>query len=95
MLDYLGADFSAGWNAILAQQTDDITRLLRLLDYDIRFASENPKYVSVWMTFWGDAKGHQLFQTLVVPRDKEYQADLGCLLENIGTTDGYSKEGLA
>lgn len=95
VLNYLGGDFSAGWNAILAQQTDDITRLLRLLDYDIRFACENPNYVSVWMAFWGDAKGHKLFQTLAVPRDKGYQADLGRLLENIGTTDGYGKEDLA
>jgi len=95
VLDYLGADFAAGWNAILAQQTDDITRLLRLLDYDIRFACENPQYVSVWMAYWGDAKGHQLFQTLAVPRDKGYQADLRRLLENIGATDGYSEEDLA
>lgn len=94
VLDYLGIGFSAGWNAILAQEADDITRLLGLLDYDIRFGCENPEYVSAWQAFWGDARGHQLFRALAVPRDKGYQEDLRQLLENISTTDGYSKQDL-
>ena len=95
VLDYLGADFAAGWNAILAQQTDDITRLLRLLDYDIRFACENPKYVSAWHAYWGDAKGHMLFHEQVVPRDEGYASDLAQLLEKICDEGGYDKQDLS
>jgi len=68
--------------------------LLRLIEYDIRFACEHPKYVSAWHAFWGDAKGNQLFHELVVPREEGYTADMASLLEKISDAGGYSKQDL-
>ncbi len=95
VLHYLGVKYSGGWYEIFEEKGEDnVSKLLRLVDYDICFACENPKYVSAWHAFWGDAKGNQLFHELVMPRDDGYAADLGRLLESISESDGYDKRDL-
>ena len=96
VLQYLGVQYSAGWYAIVAEKgEDDVVKLLRLIDYDIRFACDNPKYVSAWHAFWGDSKGNMLFHELVVPRDEGYAADLSQLLRRISEAGGYDDRDLA
>jgi len=95
VLQYLGVQYSGGWYEIVAEKDeDDVSKLLRLIEYDIRFACEHPKYVSAWHAFWGDAKGNQLFHELVVPREEGYTADMASLLEKISDAGGYSKQDL-
>lgn len=95
VLEYLGRQYSGGWHAILAEEgQNSIVKLLRLIDYDIRFACENPKYVSTWQAFWGDIKGNQLFHEKVVPRDEGYAADMALLLDKISDEGGYEKKDL-
>jgi len=95
VLHYLGLQYSGGWYEIVAEKDeDDVSKLLRLIEYDIRFACENPKYVSAWHAFWGDAKGNQLFHELVVPREEGYTADMASLLEKISAAGGYNKQDL-
>jgi len=95
VLHYLGLQYSGGWYEIVAEKDeDDVSKLLRLIEYDIRFACENPKYVSAWHAFWGDAKGNQLFHELVVPREEGYTADMASLLEKISDAGGYNKQDL-
>ena len=96
VLEYLGRQYSGGWHAIVATEAETSTsKLLRLIDYDIRFACENPRYVSTWHAFWGDSKGNLLFQEQVVHRDEGYAADLALLLEEISDEGGYDKRDLA
>ena len=96
VLNYLGKQYSGGWHAIVEAETEASTsKLLRLIDYDIRFACENPRYVSAWHAFWGDSKGNLLFQQQVVPRDEGYAADLALLLEKISDEGGYDKRDLS
>ena len=84
VLDYLGTRYGEGWD--LAQNTSGpstMGRLFQLLDYDVRFASENPVYVSAWHAFWGEAKGNSLYRELSVPRDDRYEADIRELLATL------------
>lgn len=96
VLHFLSGQYSAGWYAIVEEKDeDDVTKLARLIDYDIRFAFDNPKYLSAWHAFWGDSKGNLLFHALVVPRDESYASDISRLLDQISDAGGYDKEDLA
>ena len=96
VLDYLGKVYSVGWAAILKEDADsDMSRLFRLIDYDVRFASEHPKYVSVWHAFWGDSKGSVLFHEKGSVRDAGYFKDMESLLKNISRKEGYDKQELS
>ena len=84
VLEYLSKKYSGGWNAIVAEEIpSSMEKLLRLVEYDIRFACDNPKYVSAWHAFWGESKGKEMFHDLVLPRDEGYAADMGRLFEEI------------
>ena len=96
VLQYLSVQYSGGWYEIVSEKDeDDVSKLLRLIEYDIRFACEHPKYVSAWHAFWGDSKGNLLFHKMVVPRDEGYAADMASLIESISETGGYDKRDLA
>lgn len=96
VLEYLGLQYAGGWHAIVAEDGEEhLSKLLRLIDYDIRFACENPNYVSAWHAFWGDSKGNLLFHEQAVPRDEGYTADLAQLLEKISDEGGYDKRDLS
>ncbi len=95
VLQYLSVQYSRDWYAIVAEEyEDDVSKLLQLIEYDIRFACEHPKYVSAWHAFWGDARGNELFHEMVVPRDESYAADMASLIENISEAGGYDKQNL-
>jgi len=95
VLQYLSIQYSSGWFVIIGEKDeDDISKLLRLIDYDIRFACENPKYLSAWQAFWGDSKGNQLFHELSVPRDEAYAEDMASLLAKISAAGGYDEQEL-
>jgi TetR/AcrR family transcriptional repressor of bet genes len=95
VLQYLGREYSGGWNTILESDDGDVvSMLLRLIDYDIRFACFNPKYVSAWHSFWGDSMGNMLFYELSVPRDEGYAVDLSNLLAKISRDGGYGEQDL-
>ncbi|MCP4876675.1 MAG: TetR/AcrR family transcriptional regulator [Gammaproteobacteria bacterium] len=92
VLEYLSRKYSGGWNAIAREEgLTDIEKLLRLVDYDIRFACDNPKYVSAWHAFWGESKGKEMFHDLVLPRDEGYIADMERLIESIVEREGYGE----
>lgn len=92
VLEYLGKKYSGGWNAIIKEEgVSDMVKLLRLIDYDIRFACDNPKYVSAWHAFWGESSGKEMFHDLVLPRDEGYAADMERLIENVCEQEGYNE----
>ena len=89
VLEYLGKNYSVGWNAIVAEEiSSGMDKLLRLVEYDIRFASDNPKYVSAWHAFWGESRGKEMFHDMGLPRDQGYAADMERLLEEICAQEG-------
>jgi len=95
VLQYLGRQYSGGWYEIVAEKDEnDVSKLLRLIDYDIQFACDHPKYVSAWHAFWGDSKGNQLFHELALPREKGYDADMAGLLKKISDAGNYDKQDL-
>jgi AcrR family transcriptional regulator len=86
LLNYLGGQFSTGWDAVLADGGDTPgERLLKLLEYDVGFASEHPKYLAVWHAFWGQAKGSTLYREVGFPRDRRYKQDIRDLLQELVT----------
>jgi TetR/AcrR family transcriptional repressor of bet genes len=96
VLAYLGRQYTSGWEAILqGEAKSDIEKLMQLIDYDIRFACENPKYVSAWHAFWGEAKGNVMYQEKVGQRDIGYARDMENLLEKIGCDGEYDKQDLS
>ena len=64
-------------------------KLVRLCDYDVRFACENPEYLSAWHAFWGEAKGNLLYHELSLPRDEQYAEDIRRYLAALIDEDGY------
>ena len=89
VLRHIGGEFSAGWDAALADESGSPgERLLRLLSYDVRFVHDYPQYVSVWHAFWGEAKGSTLYREMSSPRDRRYRNDVHLLLETLVDDDG-------
>jgi len=88
VLNYLGRQFSAGWDAILAAECGSASeRLMRLLEFDVRFVSDYPHYVSVWHAFWGEAKGSTLYREVSSPRDQRYMKDVRTLFQALADED--------
>ena len=89
VLRHVGAQFSTGWDAVLADRSGSTSeRLLRLLSYDVRFVHDYPQHVSVWHAFWGEAKGSTLYREMSSPRDRRYRSDVQSLLEDLVDEDG-------
>jgi TetR/AcrR family transcriptional repressor of bet genes len=96
VLSYLGRQYTGGWEAILkGEAKSDIDKLIRLIDYDIRFACENPKYVSAWHAFWGEAKGNAMYQEQEGLREAGYARDMEHLLEKISADGEYDMQDLS
>jgi TetR/AcrR family transcriptional repressor of bet genes len=96
VLAYLGKKYSGGWQAILEQAAEsDMAKLLRLIDYDIGFACDNPTYLSAWHAFWGELKGNVLYQERVGQRDVGYANDMELLLQKISGDGKYNKQELS
>ncbi len=96
VLNYMGARFSAGWDALLTDQSGTAAdRLLRALEYDVRFVYDYPKYVSVWYAFWGEANGSTLYREVSFPRDRRSMRDLHGLLRLLIEEDGDDDVDLA
>jgi TetR/AcrR family transcriptional repressor of bet genes len=96
VLAYLGEKYSSGWRVILeAAEESDISKLLRLIDYDIGFACDNPTYVSAWHAFWGELKGSDMYQEHVGQRDVGYAKDYELLLQKISGDGRYNKQELS
>jgi TetR/AcrR family transcriptional repressor of bet genes len=84
LLNYLGAQFGAGWDAVLANgHGTPGERLLKLLEFDVGFASQHPKFLAVWFAFWGQAKGSTLYHEVGFPRDRRYKQDVRDLLQEL------------
>ena len=84
VLNFLGNQYSEGWEAATAASgASTMEKLLRLLEFDVRFASENPDLISVWHAFWGEVKGNSLYHDLSIPRDEEYARDTRKLLAKL------------
>jgi AcrR family transcriptional regulator len=95
VLEILGARYSKGWDAaIAAGGASTIEKLLRLLDYDVRFATEHPEFLSAWHAFWGEGKGNSLYRELSVPRDERYAHDTRQLLAVLVEEGGYDRNDL-
>jgi len=95
VLNYLGRQYSSGWDAVVKDNRgSSMFKLLRLVDYDVRFACENPQYVSAWHAFWGESKGNLLYHELAVPRDKLYESEMEQLLARVIDEGGYDKREL-
>ena len=60
-----------------------------IVDLILRFACENPEYLSAWHAFWGEAKGNLLYHELSFPRDEQYAEDVRLLLAALIEEGGY------
>ncbi len=84
VLNFLGAQYSDGWNTAYSQQGySNIEKLLQLVDYDIQFAYDNPQYISAWHAFWGETKGNLLYRNISLVRDQHYADGLEQLIAGL------------
>jgi AcrR family transcriptional regulator len=96
VLSFLGRHYHGGWVTIVeGEAKSDMDRLLQLIDYDIRFACENPEYVSAWHAFWGEAKGNVMYQEQVGQREMGYARDMEVLLGKISDDGEYDQQELS
>lgn len=90
VLNSLGDQYNEGWQAALSSgEASTMEKLLRLLEFDVRFASENPDLISTWHAFWGEVRGNSLYHDLSLPRDEEYALDTRKLLSTLIDEGGY------
>jgi AcrR family transcriptional regulator len=95
VLDYLGDRYSKGWDAVIAADSEStMEKLLRVFEYDLRFANENPAYLSTWHAFWGEANGSSLYRERSFPRDERYARDIGDLLAAFVAEGDYDPDEL-
>ena len=66
-----------------------------MLEYDVRFVTDYPQYVSVWQAFWGEAKGSTLYREVSFPRDQRYTRDRRAVLQALAREGGYDDVDLA
>ena len=89
VLEFLGQQYALGWNETRSKiASSDMERLLQIIDFDIRFAYENPRYVSAWHAFWGEAKGNLLYHDISFPRDEDYANEIEALVSRISEENG-------
>jgi len=90
VLDFLGARYGDGWDTVTkVGGASTMEKLLQLIDYDVRFASENPEFLSAWHAFWGEAKGNLLYHEQSVPRDERYAREINQLITTLFEERGY------
>jgi AcrR family transcriptional regulator len=95
VLGFLGARYGVGRDAVTTvSEASTMEKLLQLLDYDVRFASENPEFLSAWHAFWGEAKGNLLYRELSVPRDERYARETNQLITTLIEEGGYDQNEL-
>lgn len=80
--------FTHGWDEELSAEDTTSEKLMKLLEYDVRFASEHPDLLAVWHAFWGEARGGTLYRELSHPHDERYGSDLGELLNKLSEEGG-------
>ena len=82
--------YAQGWDATLTTNGVSISeKFLKLLEYDLRFASDHPDFVSVWHAFWGEAKASSLYREVTYPSDERYERDMRELLSDLTEEGGY------
>jgi AcrR family transcriptional regulator len=90
VLNFLGTRYSAGYHAILADESSSASeRLFGMLEYIVRFARDFPQYLSVWHSFWGEAIGSTLYREVSLPRDLQYFVNQRALLQALVEEGGY------
>ena len=92
VLEYLGRRFSEGWDHLVeSSEGTTMEKIVRLVEYDIQFAVDNPEYIAAWHAFWGESKGSLLYHELSVPRDYRYHDELEKLLGVYVAEEGYDQ----
>ena len=94
-LEYLGGIYGEGWDALAkSSEGSTMAKILRLVDYDIRFPRDNPEYLSAWAAFWGESRGNTLYREQAVPRDQQRANELKELLASFIQEEGYEMQEL-
>lgn len=89
VLEEIAAKYNTEWEIILkdekAKPAED--KLIQLISYDLQLPLKKPELISVWHTFWGEAKG--LYKEFNAARDKKYSNDLNELIRQIIEIGNY------
>jgi len=90
VLNFLGAEYSPEWDSILADDSlSSRDRLMRLIEHDVSFAVQHPRYIAVWFAFWGEGQGNDLYRRTSFPRDERHKEDVKGELLKIAEEGGY------
>ena len=88
----LGNKYQQGREKSVSKKTETtMEQVLNIVDYDIKFACDNPEYISTWHAFWGESRGNEMYRKISVPKDKGYASDLNKLLSILVKEKDYNK----
>jgi len=89
VLEEIAAEYHHQWESIKNKSNNKPPeiQLIQLIKYDLELPIKKPDLISVWHTFWGEAKG--LYREFNAARDDKYSEDLTDLLKKIARNGGY------
>ena len=89
VLEEIASKYNTQWETILENTNNNCAekRLLELIQYDLELPIKKPELISVWHTFWGEAKG--LYKEFNAVRDEKYSRDLNELIDKITKNGNY------
>ncbi|MFT6156763.1 MAG: AcrR family transcriptional regulator [Neolewinella sp.] len=88
VLASISTDYDLGWQAIVAQANlSPSERLYKFMVYDAELPTNKPDLLSVWHSFWGEAKG--LYKELGYAKDEAYEQDMEVLIQAMVDESNY------
>lgn len=90
-LKYLTEEYRQTWTAALeASDPDPIERLCAIVAADFQPKLVSKKKLSVWHSFYGEAKAHPTYMDICSARDDEHTAALRKILVDVAVMDGLT-----
>ncbi len=88
VLESISADYDRGWQTIVNKPNlSPSERLYQFIAYDAALPTKKPDLLSVWHSFWGEAKG--LCKELGYARDEAYERDMQTQIQAMADEQGY------
>lgn len=89
-LRYLAEEYDEHFMRVFEKQPDDAaTRLLALMEMDLKPPVCDRQKLAVWFSFWGEVKAVPTYQKICAARDEKYDAVMRELAEAVIDDGGY------
>lgn len=91
-LKFLADEYKEAWSTALGESgSDPVNRLCAIVAADFHPKLVNKKKLSVWHSFYGEAKAHPIYMDICETRDQEHEAVLHQVLGEVAAAEGCRK----